>query len=114
MAISVYAYKDRLAADFDQSLNRSMEEYGPNKERSYDFDVMQETVSILKNVFLGYKITLFSLFSSSAVASKGPLIGVRSQNQIQFPVHVALHRCATSKMKHKSFPWVATRKLWHF
>lgn len=45
MAISVYAYKDRLAADFDQSLNRSMEEYGPNKVRSYDFDVMQETVS---------------------------------------------------------------------
>lgn len=44
MAISVYAYKDRLAADFDQSLNKSMEEYGPNKIRSYDFDVMQETV----------------------------------------------------------------------
>lgn len=46
MAVSVYAYKDRLAADFDQSLNRSMEEYGPNKVRSYDFDVMQETVSL--------------------------------------------------------------------
>lgn len=47
MAVSVYAYKDRLAADFDQSLNRSMEEYGPNKVRSYDFDVMQETVSLI-------------------------------------------------------------------
>ncbi|XP_063701517.1 tetraspanin-7-like [Culicoides brevitarsis] len=43
MAVSVYAYKDRLAADFDQSLNRSMEEYGPNKVHSYDIDVMQKT-----------------------------------------------------------------------
>lgn len=45
---SVYAYKDRLATDFDKSLNTSMEQYGPNHVKSYDIDYMQETVSCFK------------------------------------------------------------------
>uniref|UniRef100_A0A336KH19 Tetraspanin n=1 Tax=Culicoides sonorensis TaxID=179676 RepID=A0A336KH19_CULSO len=42
-AVSLYAYKDRLASDFDQSLNKTLQEYGNNKVRSLDFDIMQET-----------------------------------------------------------------------
>lgn len=45
MASSVYAYKDRLAQDFDISLNKSMQEYGPNNIQSTDLDTMQATVS---------------------------------------------------------------------
>lgn len=45
MASAVYAYKDRLAQGFDDSLNKSMEAYGPNNVESTDLDTMQATVS---------------------------------------------------------------------